>query len=170
MGGTFQKFQENYRLVAVADWGQTFGRTNKYGIQQVLDLYLVISDGENCWISQKVVTFFRPRQWVYLLVKLSDPSDDHHSFKSFVSLIQKFFERVQKHGTPFFTRCTMINNAVGVCNNLLNLQKLFEKYALKCDAHSCFNTSLAIPSTITVCTVQRLHFHTQQARLKHAPQ
>jgi len=73
--------------------------------------------------NRKVVTFGRPRNWLILLVKLCDLSENHHSLKSpySISLIHKKFEDGSKTWDPF-SQATQNREHCWVTNNLLYLQ------------------------------------------------
>jgi len=81
----------------------------------------------------KVVTFCRPRKWLFYWSNYA--VFHNHGLKALYTLIQKTLEAGPKIGLVFQKLQKLRTLSVGVANNLIYLQKLFEIYTLKHAAH-----------------------------------
>jgi len=76
----------------------------------------------------KVVNFYPPRKWLFLLLELCGLSWKHHRLKSpCIINSQKAWSRSKKIG-PIFRKLHITENAVGVPNNLISTISVWKIY------------------------------------------
>ena len=73
-----------------------------------------------------MVTFCRPRKWLFLLAELCDLSGNHHSFKAlYINNSENVQRGYEKLGLVFH-KLQITENTVSVPNNLLYLQTVLK--------------------------------------------